>query len=61
VLFGHEVTPNADALARKPQAGERLMASPAGYLWDACSRKHLSFRTYDEMASFISSPDSGPR
>jgi len=36
------------------------MSSPAGYLWDACARKHLTFRTYGEMASFVSTPDSAP-
>jgi YVTN family beta-propeller protein len=45
----------------EPQADERLMSSPAGYLWDACARHHLTFRTYGEMASFTSSPDSAPQ
>ena len=35
------------------------MSSPAGYLWDTCARHGLTFRTYGEMASFVS--DSGYR
>jgi YVTN family beta-propeller protein len=45
----------------EPDADERLVSSPAGYIWDACARKHLTFRTYGEMASFVSSRSSEPQ
>jgi hypothetical protein len=37
------------------------MSSPAGYIWDACTRKNLTVRTYGEMVSFVSAPDSEPQ
>jgi YVTN family beta-propeller protein len=58
--FNEKAWTNSYSSRGEPDADERLMSSPAGYLWDACARKHLSFRTYGEMASFVSSPDSEP-
>jgi YVTN family beta-propeller protein len=58
--FNQKAWTNSYSSRNEPQADERLMSSPAGYLWDACARKHLTFRTYGEMASFVSSPESEP-
>jgi len=51
---------NSYSSRAEPQADGRLVSSPAGYIWDACTRKHLTVRTYGEMASFVSSPDAEP-
>jgi YVTN family beta-propeller protein len=59
--FNEKAWTNSYSRRSEPNADERLMSSPAGYLWDACARKHLTFRTYGEMASFTSSPDSEPQ
>ena len=58
--FNQKAWTNSYSGRNEPQADGRLMESPAGYLWDACARKHLTFRTYGEMASFVSSPESEP-
>ena len=58
--FNQKAWTNSYSTRGEPDADERLMSSPAGYLWDACARKGLSFRTYGEMASFRSSPESEP-
>ena len=58
--FNEKAWTNSYSNRNEPQADDRLMASPAGYLWDACARKHLTFRTYGEMANFVSSPDAEP-
>lgn len=58
--FNEKAWTNSYSSRNEPEADERLMSSPAGYLWDECARKHLTFRTYGEMASFVSSPDSAP-
>jgi len=58
--FNQKAWTNSYSRRGEPEADERLMASPAGYLWDACLRKGLTFRTYGEMASFVSSPESEP-
>ena len=52
---------NSYSSRAEPEADERLVASPAGYLWDACARNHLTYRTYGEMANFVSSPDDEPQ
>src|SRR6185437_16816865 len=39
---------------------DRLVASPAGYLWDNCARHGVSYFAYGEGASFTSSPTSPP-
>jgi YVTN family beta-propeller protein len=44
----------------EPDADDRLKASPAGYLWDACARHGLTYRSYGEFASFHSSPKTEP-
>jgi YVTN family beta-propeller protein len=59
--FNQKAWTNSYSGRNEPQADGRLMESPAGYLWDACARNHLTFRTYGEMASFISSPESEPQ
>lgn len=58
--FNEKAWTNSYSGRAEPEADERLMSSPAGYLWDACARKGLTFRTYGEMASFRSSPESEP-
>jgi YVTN family beta-propeller protein len=59
--FNEKAWTNSYSNRGEPDADERLMASPAGYLWDACARHNLTFRTYGEMASFKSSPDEEPQ
>ena len=59
--FNEKAWTNSYSSRNEPEADERLMASPAGYLWDACGRKGLTFRSYGEMASFTSSPESEPQ
>ena len=34
-----------------------LRNSPSGYLWDACARNNLSYRSYGEYGSRVSQPD----
>ena len=58
--FNEKAWTNSYSDRGEPEADERLMSSPAGYIWDSCARHGLTFRTYGEMASFISSPDSAP-
>ena len=58
--FNQKAWTNSYSGRGEPDGDERVMSSPAGYLWDACARKGLSFRTYGEMASFVSSPESEP-
>jgi YVTN family beta-propeller protein len=58
--FNEKAWTNSYSDRGEPEADERLMSSPAGYLWDACARHGLTFRTYGEMASFVSGPDHEP-
>ncbi len=58
--FNQKAWTNSYSDRGEPEADERLMSSPAGYLWDACNRRGLTFRTYGEMASFTSSRESEP-
>jgi YVTN family beta-propeller protein len=58
--FNQKAWTNSYSTRSEPEADERLMSSPGGYLWDACERKHLTYRTYGEMAGFVSSPESEP-
>jgi YVTN family beta-propeller protein len=58
--FNQKAWTNSYSGRGEPRADGRVMQSPAGYLWDACARKGLTFRSYGEMASFVSSPDSEP-
>jgi YVTN family beta-propeller protein len=58
--FTEKAWTNSYSDRNEPEADERLVSSPAGYLWDACARHNLTFRSYGEMASFKSSPDSAP-
>jgi YVTN family beta-propeller protein len=58
--FNEKAWTNSYSDRGEPEADERLMSSPAGYLWDACARHGLTFRTYGEMASFRSGPDHEP-
>ena len=58
--FNEKAWTNSYSDRGEPEADERLMSSPAGYLWDACARHNLTFRTYGEMASFTSGPDHEP-
>ena len=59
--FTQKAWVNSYSRRAEPKADERLTSSPAGYLWDACVRKGLTYRTYGEMASFISSRESAPQ
>ena len=59
--FNEKTWTNSYSSRTEPDADEGLMASPVGYLWDECTRHYLTFRTYAEMASFVSSPDSAPQ
>jgi len=59
--FTEKAWTNSYSSRNEPSADERLESSPAGYLWDACARHNLTFRTYGEMASFQASPDSAPQ
>ncbi len=34
-----------------------LAKAPSGYLWDACARKGLSYRSYGELGKRVSQPD----
>ena len=58
--FTEKAWTNSYSERNEPDGDERVVSSPAGYIWDACARKNLTFRTYGEMASFVSSPDSEP-
>ncbi len=58
--FNEKAWTNSYSDRNEPKADERLESSPAGYLWDSCARHGLTFRTYGEMASFVSTPDSEP-
>jgi YVTN family beta-propeller protein len=58
--FTEKAWTNSYSRRNEPKADERLVSSPAGYLWDACARKGLTFRSYGEMAHFASAPGSEP-
>jgi len=58
--YNEKAWTNSYSGRNEPKSDGRLNDSPAGYLWDACARKHLTFRTYGEMASFTSSPEAEP-
>jgi YVTN family beta-propeller protein len=38
-----------------------LSRAPSGYLWDACARNNLSYRSYGEYGSRVSQPDGSFR
>jgi YVTN family beta-propeller protein len=38
-----------------------LSNAPSGYLWDACARAGLSYRSYGEYGKRVSQPDGTPR
>jgi YVTN family beta-propeller protein len=38
-----------------------LANAPSGYLWDACARAGLSYRSYGEYGARVSQPDGGAR
>ncbi|HKV38591.1 MAG TPA: bifunctional YncE family protein/alkaline phosphatase family protein, partial [Blastocatellia bacterium] len=59
--FTEKAWPNSYSGRGEPQADQRLTSSPAGYLWDSCARKGLSYRSYGEFEHFKSSPDAPPR
>jgi YVTN family beta-propeller protein len=59
--FNQKAWTNSYSGRGEPVGDERVNSSPAGYLWDACARKGLTFRSYGEMASFVSSPESEPQ
>ncbi|MEI9973267.1 MAG: alkaline phosphatase family protein [Ignavibacteriota bacterium] len=59
--FTEKAWTNSYSRRGEPDADDRLVSSPAGYLWDACARKGLTFRTYGEMASFVSTPNAEPQ
>jgi YVTN family beta-propeller protein len=59
--FNQKAWTNSYSKRGEPESDERLMDSPAGYLWDNCARHNKTFRTYGEMAAFTSTPDEEPR
>jgi YVTN family beta-propeller protein len=59
--FNEKAWTNSYSKRGEPEADGRLMDSPAGYLWDNAARHGKTFRTYGEMASFVSTPDAAPR
>ncbi len=59
--FNQKAWTNSYSKRGEPEADERLMDSPAGYLWDNCARHNKTFRSYGEMASFVSTPESEPK
>ena len=59
--FNQKAWTNSYSKRGEPEADERLMDSPAGYLWDNCARHGKTFRSYGEMASFVSTPESEPK
>ena len=38
-----------------------LQKAPSGYLWDACARNNLSYRSYGEYGNRVSQPDGSVR
>jgi YVTN family beta-propeller protein len=58
--FNQKAWTNSYSRRPEPAADERLMNSPAGYIWDNCARHGKTFRTYGEMASFVSTPETEP-
>lgn len=38
-----------------------LQKAPSGYLWDACARNNLTFRSYGEYGNRVSQPDGSVR
>jgi hypothetical protein len=59
--FNQKAWTNSYSRRAEVAADERLMNSPAGYLWDNCARHNKTFRTYGEAAGFVSNPDEEPR
>ena len=59
--FNQKAWTNSYSRRGEPDGDERLMDSPAGYLWDNCARHNKTFRSYGEMAGFVSTPDEEPR
>jgi YVTN family beta-propeller protein len=58
--FTERAWTNSYSSRNEPEADRRLVSSPAGYLWDACTKAHLTVRTYGEMARFVSTPETEP-
>ena len=58
--FNQKAWTNSYSGRGEPDGDERVNSSPAGYLWDSCDRKGLTFRTYGEMARFVTSPECEP-
>ena len=58
--FTEKAWPSSYSQRGKPKADERLTASPAGYLWDSCRRRGISYMSYGEFAHFVSNPGSAP-
>ncbi len=58
--FNERAWPSGYSKRGQPDADQRLTDSPAGYLWDACAKRGLTFQAYGEGASFTSSPSSPP-
>jgi hypothetical protein len=58
--FNEHAWPSSYARKGQPDDDDTVNSSPAGYLWDACRKKGLSFISYGEAASFKSTPDTAP-
>ena len=58
--FTEKAWPSSYGHHGEPEADERLTASPAGYLWDACRKHGITFFSYGEFASLKAGPDQAP-
>jgi hypothetical protein len=54
------LTYNGRAGVQDTETGE-LSNAPSGYLWDACARAGLSYRSYGEYGRRVSEPDGSSR
>ncbi len=59
--FTERAWPNSYARRGEPEADDRLIASPAGYLWANAGRHGKTYRSYGEFAGFKSTPEAPPQ
>jgi hypothetical protein len=59
--FTEKAWPSSYSSRGEPKADERLTASPAGYLWDNCSKHGVTYVSYGEFASFRADPGHAPQ
>ena len=58
--FNEHAWPSSYARKGQPDDDDTVNSSPAGYLWDACRKKGLSYISYGEASGFRSTPDTAP-